>query len=347
MGSEHFIIALLLLHWLATLFLAARLKPLIPRGEGGVPAGRVSIIIPARNEEKNLPALLKSLQSQVPPLEVIVVDDDSEDRTASLASELGATLVRPGPPPPGWRGKPWACLKGAEASHGDHLLFLDADTRLQPDGIAWICRHYPGGAWSIIPWHTVDSFPELLSAFFNLLMTLGTLPHGLAGPCLMMDREVYLKTGGHALAKSKVLENVTLGVEFRNRGICTASTPGRGVIHFRMYPGGLRDLVDGWTKGFATGAANTPRPTLILIACWIGSLIMATASLCLWPGMGWVYLLYTIQFGWMLRRVGNFPWWTSPLFPILLLFYLVVFIRSLGPAGKQAVWKGRKVGPQS
>lgn len=343
MGPENFIIILLILHWMAALSLAFRLNSRPPRRVESIAPGRISVIIPARNEENNLPALLKSLQDQTPLLEIIVVDDDSDDRTASLATELGATVVRPGVPPSGWRGKPWACLKGAEASSGDHLLFVDADTRVQHEGLDWICKHYPGGAWSIIPWHTTGSWRESLSAFFNMMMALGTIPDGLAGPCLIMDRETYFKTGGHELAKSKVLENVTLGREFQKRDIATATTLGRGVIHFRMYPGGVRDLIAGWTKGFATGAANTPRSTLALIACWISALIMVVVFPFIWPVMWWLYFLFAIQIGWMLRKTGSFPWLVALFFPIPLVFYLIIFSRSMGSAGKHAVWKGRRI----
>jgi glycosyltransferase involved in cell wall biosynthesis len=74
----------------------------------------VSVIIPARNEEHNLPTLLRSLATQpLKPHEIIVVDDGSTDRTAELARQLGAMVVASKPLPEGWRGKTWACHQGA------------------------------------------------------------------------------------------------------------------------------------------------------------------------------------------------------------------------------------------
>jgi glycosyltransferase involved in cell wall biosynthesis len=86
----------------------------------------VSVVIPARDEEKNLPTLLRSLgRPKAGFCEWIVVDDGSQDRTAQIAQEHGATVIRALPLPKGWTGKAWACHQGALASQGKVLLFLD------------------------------------------------------------------------------------------------------------------------------------------------------------------------------------------------------------------------------
>jgi 4,4'-diaponeurosporenoate glycosyltransferase len=78
---------------------------------------QLSIIIPARNEEHNIPTLLRSIAAQsVRPREIIVVDDGSTDRTAALARQLGATVMASQPLPDGWRGKTWACHQGAQVA---------------------------------------------------------------------------------------------------------------------------------------------------------------------------------------------------------------------------------------
>ena len=82
----------------------------------------LSIIIPARNEEENLPTLLRSLAAQsVRPGEIIVVDDASTDHTAEVARQNGARVVNSLPLPEGWRGKTWACHQGAQAAAGQKL----------------------------------------------------------------------------------------------------------------------------------------------------------------------------------------------------------------------------------
>ena len=100
-----------------------------------VPAS-VSVVVPARDEEQTLPALLRSVAEQLPEVhEVVVVDDASRDATAAVARAGGARVVPAGTPPPGWTGKAWACHTGAAATTGDLLLFLDADTVL--DRVPW------------------------------------------------------------------------------------------------------------------------------------------------------------------------------------------------------------------
>ena len=91
----------------------------------------VSVIIPARNEEANLQRCLQSLVAQTaPPLELIVVDDHSTDRTRSIAQSFPTVRVLEADPlPDGWSGKSNACWTGAKLAKGKWLLFTDADTR--------------------------------------------------------------------------------------------------------------------------------------------------------------------------------------------------------------------------
>jgi 4,4'-diaponeurosporenoate glycosyltransferase len=313
----------------------------------GAPGGRalpVSIIIPARNEECNLPVLLRSINAQaVRPLEVIVVDDGSTDRTAEVARQLGATVIASQPLPDGWRGKTWACHQGAEVARGDLLLFLDADTWFEPDGLSKILSTYNGGALSVGPYHAVRQPYEQLSAFFNLVMIAGTVPGGLFGQMLVVDRESYRRVGGHETVKGRTLENCFLASRFREAGITVRCLVGRGALSFRMYPNGLRELIEGWTKGFAAGAGQTPSARLLLIVAWLTGMMLAVWSLSFGLIGAAVYLLYAVQLHWLLRRVGAFRWYTAMLYPVPLLFYFIVFTRSALRSGKQVTWKGRAI----
>ncbi|MCK7577774.1 MAG: glycosyltransferase family 2 protein [Chromatiales bacterium] len=159
---------------------------------------RVSVIIPARNEEARLPPLLASLRVQDHPnFEVILVDDNSSDRTAELGRAAGVTTLSLTEPEPGWIGKPHACWAGAHAASGEVLVFLDADTELEPGGLRRIVatqtRH--GGLVSIQPYHRMRRAYERLSAGFSLIMMGGirsfTLlgdrleSNGAFGPCMV------------------------------------------------------------------------------------------------------------------------------------------------------------------
>ncbi|MBK9922452.1 MAG: glycosyltransferase [Elusimicrobia bacterium] len=121
--------------WLAGFWMLWRLAAL-PKGDAAVD---FSVIIPARDEARRLPALLESLQNQsLRPLEILVVDDHSTDGTTDVARRVGARVIASAPLPAGWRGKTWACQQGAREARGPWLLFLDADLRLLPGALARI-----------------------------------------------------------------------------------------------------------------------------------------------------------------------------------------------------------------
>ncbi|MCG3149811.1 MAG: 4,4'-diaponeurosporenoate glycosyltransferase [Verrucomicrobiae bacterium] len=304
----------------------------------------LTIIIPARNEEHNLPALLCSINAQAShPLEVLVVDDGSTDRTAAVARELGATVIASQPLPDGWRGKTWACHQGAQAARGELLLFLDADTWFEPGGLAKILAAHHGGAFSVGPYHAVREPHEQLSLFFNLNMTAGTVPRGLFGQVLLVDRASYRQVGGHEAVKGRILENFWLAGQFRAAGVPVRSMTGRGMISLRMYPGGVRELVEGWTKGFASGAGQTPRGKLVGLVCWMIGLMLPVVFL---PFTVWAWPVYAVcaaQVAWASRQVGAFRWYAAALYPVPLIFFFAVFARSAMRSGKQVTWKGRSI----
>lgn len=322
----------------------------------------LSIIIPARNEEENLPALLRSITSQsVQPREIIVVDDASTDRTAEVARLNGARVVGSQPLPDGWRGKTWACHQGALAATGDLLLFLDADTWFEPDGLRRVLAEFQeagGGVLSVAPHHAVRKFHEQFSAFFNLVMLAGTSaftlrgdhlsPRGLLGQFMLIERDAYQRAGGHEAVKGRILENFWLAEQLRAAGVPLRCRGGRGVFSFRMYPQGWLEVVEGWTKGFASGAGQTPLPILLLVIAWMSGLMMALLCLAfagqplLWLV---VYALCVAQVAWLLRCVGTFHWSTALFYPAPLIFYFVVFARSVRRArgGQTVAWKGRHI----
>ena len=161
----------------------------------------ISVIIPARNEQENLPVLLDSLEKQdLDVHEIIVVDDSSTDGTAESARRSGAKVVSSEPLPLGWTGKTWACHQGDVSSGGEVLVFLDADLSLEDDGLRRIVSAFLSGegVLSVLPCHSVRKLYENLSAYFNLLMAMGTgaftafgerlQPAGLFGQSLVLDR---------------------------------------------------------------------------------------------------------------------------------------------------------------
>ncbi|MBN1639959.1 MAG: glycosyltransferase [Anaerolineae bacterium] len=336
-------------------------------GSGEERRPKVSVIIPARDEAGRIGRLLASLaQQSIPIHEVLVVDDESADDTARLARELGATVIAGQPLPDGWSGKPWACWQGAQQSSGDVLLFLDADTWLEPAGVEGIvgALRDSGGLVTVQPYHVTERAYEQLSAVFGIVVLASMnaftplsrwwKSSGGFGPCAATGREEYAATGGHAAVKAQVLEHLAMAKVFRRQGLPVACYSGRDAISYRMYPGGIGQLVEGWSKGFALGAAGIAAPSLILTVAWVwgcfstfASLIRAlvpSSGLPLWPWLA-LYVLYAAEFYWMLWRTGKFRWWTSALYPIPLTFFAAIMARSLvlTHVVRRVTWRGRAI----
>lgn len=204
----------------------------------------LTIIIPARNEQMRLPNLLASLAIQdFRAYELIVVDDQSDDETASLASAAGAKVIRTERLEEGsWIGKSFACWTGAQAASGEWLLFLDADTRLEkPDSLRRLMSVYGrmngSGILSLQPYHQTVKIYESFSAIFNIIVIAGMNSFtpwgdkfksaGSFGPCIMLNKEEYFRTGGHSAISGAVMDDLALGVLYQKNALKTVGMSGR------------------------------------------------------------------------------------------------------------------------
>ncbi len=327
----------------------------------------ISVIIPARNEEKNLDNLFNSLSNQtVRVKEVILVDDSSTDRTPEIGNKHNAKVVRLNSLPEGWLGKSWACYNGAGAAAGDYLLFLDADTGFKDNGIENIMaclKRYPG-VISLQPHHRIKKIYENLSLFFNIILIAGMgvftplqnriKPIGAFGPCLLCRRKDYYKIDGHKSIKGRVMEDIEIGKKFIKAKIPLHCMGGRGTIDFRMYPGGFMEMVRGWSKGFSSGARSTSIPILLMVIAWIVGAIFsldlfARGLLPFTPNIFFTgvafYLAFAAQIYWMSYRIGNFSILASILYPLPLAFFIIVFFYSfiLTIFRKRVTWKDREI----
>src|SRR5829696_1455630 len=249
-------------------------------------ATTVSVVVPARDEAATLPRLLASLRALAPaPREVIVVDDGSSDGTAEVAAAGGATVVTAPPPAPGWLGKPWACQLGAGTATGSHLLFLDADTWLAPDALTRLLAEHAehGGLLSVEPYHQTERPYEQLSAVFNVVSMMGTGAFAAGGarrraalgaaygPCLLTTAADHAAVGGHGSVRGEVLEDVALARRYRDAGLAVRCLAGGDAVRFRMYPAGLRQLVEGWSKNIAAGAGSIGPLALVGSVAWVAA----------------------------------------------------------------------------
>jgi len=340
----------------------------LPAAQEEKKESRISIVIPARDEEISIGNLLESLSRQkLSPLEVVVVDDDSTDGTAEIARSYGAVVLAPASLPDGWKGKPWACQEGARQSKGDWVLFLDADTQLELGAMEKLeaLTEQPGRVFSICPHHTVEKPVEGLSAFFNVLMLAGVNAFGsslgpsgkvgLFGQSLLISRAHYEEVGGHERVRGRVLENFYLATELRNLGHRCECMMGKGSVTMRMFPGGMREMWSSWKKGFTTGAQQAAPRALLLSSIWITGAMLAMCGLLLAvvlsvqmdfrAACAVAYLFYVAQCWWAFRLAGTFSFLNALFFPVSLLFYQILFFTALGERalGVQTEWKGRHV----
>lgn len=353
-----------LVRWLLGWLLALHLTPLPQGALRRRP--RLSVLIPARNEAATLPHLLAALAGQtLQPLEVIVIDDHSSDATAAIARAAAATLplrvLQPPPLAPGWCGKTWALHHGVKASCGEVLVFLDADTEPQPPLLHNLVAalEAQGGLVSVQPFHRTERPYEQLSLLFNLVGLLA-VPLGPGcgvafGPAMATSRADYDRSGGHAAVADKVVEDWFLAHRYERCGLPVSAYIGHGQIAYRMYPGGLRDLVVGFDKNFATAAAEVHWPWMLAVVLWLSGLFWAAwclpAALLGWPLLGdrsllvngLIYGAFALQLWGLTRRVGRFHWIVL-LFPLPVLFFLGVFVLAiLNLERGQVQWKGRHV----
>lgn len=330
-----------------------------------------SIIIPARNEEQTLPYLLESLNAQsISPKEIILVNDSSTDATEEVAQRYDVRVIPAPSKPDGWSGKSWACWTGAQAATGQVLLFLDADVRLAPSAIArlWSTYEHDGGLVSVQPYHIMEKVYEQLSGFFNIVVMMGPNcfsllgrriePTGAFGPCILCDRLKYLEIEGHKAVKKKVVEDLPMGKLFKAAGVRNTCYGGRNCISFRMYPGGLKPLIEGWTKSMIFGAGEIHPVFLLLIIFWLCGCTAAVRGLIsglldgnplfwnspLYTGVA-LYLLYAGQIWWMFRRIGRFSIVNALLYPLTLLFFHLLFVLSFvqGAILRRVRWRGRNL----
>lgn len=363
---------MLVVGWVAGWFLLTRVPRLgAPRSSElreslGSTGGGVSIVIPARNEGDNLPDLLATLAAQTPaPTEVIVVDDGSTDGTAAVARSHGALVVESAALPPGWTGKSWACMQGADLATGDTLVFLDADTRLLPDGLAAVlaAQRRRSGLFSVQPYHRMVRAYERLSAVFNTIAVMGVgiaapgrpeSARGAFGPCIVCDADAYTSIGGHGAIANEILDDIALGHAFAEAGYPVNGAGGRGVIEFRMYPHGVSQLIEGWSKNIASGSASVGLVRLVAIIAWVCGAVASSSEVVQWlVGTGsattaevWVaWAAFALQLGVMLRQLGNFGWWPAVFYPVAFATFVLVFFVSLWLTlvRRRVRWRGRTV----
>jgi chlorobactene glucosyltransferase len=243
-----------------------------PPSELAAPAPFISVLIPARNEEKRIrPCLGTLVDSNYPHLEILVLDDHSSDGTADLVRKRAqgdsrVHLLTGQELPPGWTGKAWACHQLAQAAKGEFLVFVDADTRFSDITLSQavsLALNQKADLISLWPYLEAKSWSEHLIIPFVHLFILLYLPHWLGGRSaslgaangqfLLFRRSAYEKIRGHESVAGHLVEDIALGRKMRSAGLRVlnhdGTNPGHHIalVRCRMYDN-FQDLWNGFTK---------------------------------------------------------------------------------------------------
>ncbi len=216
----------------------------------------VSILVPARNEARNIARCIESLARQdYPAVEILALDDHSEDATAAIVADLArrypmVRLLRGKPLPPNWHGKAYACAQLAEAARGEWLLFVDADTIHDPACVSATLRaaqEQQADLLTMLPRILTGSFGEalllpLVPYVFGALLPMGLVMRtrapllaGALGPFMLFRREMYLRIGGHAAVRDNIVEDMQLSRLVKQHGGRLVWVDGSELMQVRFY----------------------------------------------------------------------------------------------------------------
>jgi glycosyltransferase involved in cell wall biosynthesis len=338
----------------------------------------LTVIVPARNEEQNLEPCLQSLVSQSEDVfelgrdwELIVVNDNSTDRTAEIARGIpGVTLLEASNPPKGWTGKNNAIWTAARNAQGRWILFTDADTVHERGNLHRAIHEATRqkvGLLSYSPRQLVSGLAQrtLMPLVFSEL-AMAYPPSKVSDPnqrvaaangqFLLVEREAYRRLGGHPSVADRVLEDVELAFLAKRRKIGLRFRYAPDALSTRMYRS-TGAMIEGWTKNLAllfNNALATAAWKLLDILLLVGLPWLAfhlwnarfSASSLAWLGVGWVLLLLWLRtlFRFYVRIAkSNFPFVDCALSPLGLPLFVALLYQSWFKhrVVKQVSWKGR------
>jgi chlorobactene glucosyltransferase len=337
----------------------------------------VSVIVPARDEARNIEACVRSILATTwPNIEVTVVNDHSTDGTGDIARRLAAENPRvkviDNPElPDGWIGKQWACHNGALVAAGPILLFTDADTRHGPGLLTRsvnAMRERRADLFTVGGSQTMETFWERLlqpHVFGMLVARFGDTervnrskdPYDKIanGQFMLMKREVYDRAGGHEAVRSHVAEDLRFAQEWTRLGYSVQIVEGFDYMTTRMYAG-FGEIWRGWGKniwaaGHDTISAGPAVKAVIRIVAplaplWeiVPVLAIALALTGVAPAAAglWGAIAFAINtLFWIVMHVAfRARVWYAVLNPLAAFVLLGMFMRAAW-RGDRVEWKGR------
>ena len=350
-----YLVPFLLIHaWLVVTLVGNLVHMARQRRRAATP--RVSVILPARNEERHLPRLLDSLFAQrYEDFEVVVYDDGSTDCTPEIlaaCSDSRLVRLRGEGPPPGWLGKPHALYEATRHATGDVFLFLDADAALaHPEALRELAERHAAlpapavltgvtnlrtsGAWLLVSM-AAHAILTGLPWFVPRRVRLRSLG-GVNGQVWMIDADVYRRFEPHAAVRDRILEDVEAGRYLRVQGVGLTIAPLARLVHVRMY----EDYPDAW-RGFRKNTyfmlGGTPLAFAVLLLVYVGTYLVAPFV------TPWLLIPLVVTKA-VTDVLCGLPVWHGLTAPLSHLLSVALALDSAHAyATGRARWKGRTVG---
>lgn len=338
---------------------------------------RVSILVPARNEEDNITTCALSLLKQdYPDFEVIILDDHSTDQTAALLNELakswqGLIVLSGQPTPENQTGKNWACSQLFHRASGELLFFTDADTIHHPLMLKRSVAALLGEGADMItgyPKQLLGTFGEKLLVPFFSWAILVFFPLGIAynirssifttavGQMMLFKREAYQKIGGHEGVSSSIVDDLSLAREIHANGFKWRTVYIADLISCRMYRTS-QEALNGFAKNLFAAFEFRLLPFLFAFI-WLATLFLEPALILILKIAGKAPLAQFELLGacilisialWVLPylHLGN-PLYLAFFYPITITANVIAAFRSLlASLQGKLVWKNRVIQPSN
>jgi len=338
-------------------------KPATPIGNP-----RVSIIVPARNEEENVAAALSTmLKIDYDNYEVIAVNDRSTDRTGDVMDRVAATpeavgrlkIIHVSELPHGWLGKVHAMWSAANQANGDWLLFTDADVLFRPDVLTRAQAYAEAERADhlvLFPRMIMEGPGErIMVAFFQTLFVFGHRPWKVADPKSkdhigvgafnLIRRRVYDAVGTYEALRFEVLDDMKLGKIVKNAGYAQRNVYGADLISLRWVKGAM-GMVNNLTKNFF--AVLSFQWWRLLLSAFALAFLNLTPFLGIWFAHGWARLPYAVALASIFGIYVGMSWESDVpayyfvLHPIGATLFVYILLRSmiLTLARGGVVWRG-------
>jgi chlorobactene glucosyltransferase len=335
---------------------------------------RVSVLIPCRNEESNIGRCLDSLLEQrYEDYEIVVLDDESSDRTWEILARYAerhpvrVRAVRGRPlPGRGWYGKPHAMQQLAEAASGDYLLFVDADTVHGEDSLAWAVANLERHRADCLSGYVAQelgSLGEMLIVPATYIISAMILPLWLIpvsrepvlsfaiGQLMLFRKGAFVRIGGYTRVAEQISDDVAVAREVKKAGLRLVFLDLRGQVRCRMYRG-YQDAVQGLSKNIFDFFRNRPvffavALTLLVMFALLPFCLLVLQLLGGSPALPLTALSVGVfQLAWALTLYDRgLRWWVPFLYPLLFVHLLCMAWKcfALVSTGQGVVWKGRVV----